>query len=896
MIIKANNTFVGILDLSSLERLQESNPLESLQFRRTIKPNQIIEVEDKWYWLTNIQSALKLGHIEIFDYKHQVVHAEEISTPEAVTTNLNLAKVAIVNRSDFPQKEFQAYNENMDFLDSILQGTNTGDQESSDFNLADLADVDKTDKSEGKILKVNADGKHVYVTDESGTDEKVKYNAGDPAAGYLADKLVAGDGIGLGEGTGTNENKLVVTNNDSGSGAVGAHEGVYDHTLIATALQAESDPVFTGHPAYGLTSEDMTDIGNLSGSNTGDQSASDFDLADLADVDKTDKSEGKILQVNAQGKHVYVTIGSSADEKVKLNALDPSAGYLDAKLQEGISAIQFNMLDTPLASAPGLMQWNATEGTYDVGLFNSSVLQVGQETMFYGKASGNISNGDLCQFDGVQGNHILMKKAIGSEVEANPHFLLGVATENILNGLFGYVTCFGKVNNIYTKTPNNQDSENWIEGDVLYFNVVTGQMTKIKPFVPNRIITIAAVIKQQTGSSESGIIIVRSQIGTKLVDLDDVDGTPLVEDGQILTWHNTEQYFDFDKNINNYKNYSGFENQTDSLLSIDSGTGVLQISPSGTSFDIYSNGFGKHTITSAQSVTITEDQTITYVFLDGNGALQKMTEPWDLTTGENSPCAIVFKDGSAYSLTDERHGYERNKAWHNWAHFNIGAMYKSGLTGTFTNTTMSIAQGVIYDEDLRFDTQGTKTSTTLWYRNATDGMRMIRNSTTPYYAVGGVLKYDNGSGTLQDVDNNKYTTIWVYCGNDSEEPIYTVIGQNNDTNLSNARNVGTPIINLSTAEWKLIYRLIYRNAGGTPTYIESSDFREVQTGVPTTSISPTSHTSLINRDAENSHPASAIQVTWGVVASDMQSVSDIWYDTVVDFNAFIDSMNGEVVP
>jgi hypothetical protein len=101
-----------------------------------------------------------------------------------------------------------------------LSGINTGDQESSDFNLSDLSDVDDTDKSEGKILKVNSEGKHIYVNDESGTDEKVKYNADDPTAGYIADKFIAGTGIILAEGTGADENKLLISNSMDTSGFV----------------------------------------------------------------------------------------------------------------------------------------------------------------------------------------------------------------------------------------------------------------------------------------------------------------------------------------------------------------------------------------------------------------------------------------------------------------------------------------------------------------------------------------------------------------------------------------------------------------------------------------------------------------------------------------------------
>jgi hypothetical protein len=41
---------------------------------------------------------------------------------------------------------------------------------------------------------------------------------------------------------------------------------------------AESDPVFLAHPAYNLTSADVTDVKNLSGTNTGDQDLSGYAL------------------------------------------------------------------------------------------------------------------------------------------------------------------------------------------------------------------------------------------------------------------------------------------------------------------------------------------------------------------------------------------------------------------------------------------------------------------------------------------------------------------------------------------------------------------------------------------------------------------------------------------
>jgi hypothetical protein len=323
------------------------------------------------------------------------------------------------------------------------------------------------------------------------------------------------------------------------------------------------------------------------------------------------------------------------------------------------------------------------------------------------------------------------------------------------------------------------------------------------------------------------------------------------------------------------KTFAGFVNRTDSTITVN-GSGVVTLAPATTSFTVYTMGT-KHVLTNTQTVTVTEDQNITYVYLDSAGVLQKSITAWDLTSGLNIPVAIVFKDGSIYALTDERHGHERNKAWHNWAHNNIGAMYNSGLTGTFGNTTLSVTQGVIYDEDLKADTGSTRTTCSLWYRNATTGMRLIRGSNyAKAVSVGGILQYDNGSGTLQDVTNNRYATNWVYATNDPTEPIYCVVGQGDYSNLTGARNASAPTINLSTAEWKLIYRVIYQRTAGTPSgvYVESADFRTVQTGVPT-SASTTDHNALINRDATNSHPASAISYdNGGEVLTNVQTELD----------------------
>jgi hypothetical protein len=73
------------------------------------------------------------------------------------------------------------------------------------------------DGTVGQVIKTDGAGVLIFADDVAGTDEKVKYDAADPTAGYIADKIIAGAGISVAEGVGGDENKLVITNEDKGS-------------------------------------------------------------------------------------------------------------------------------------------------------------------------------------------------------------------------------------------------------------------------------------------------------------------------------------------------------------------------------------------------------------------------------------------------------------------------------------------------------------------------------------------------------------------------------------------------------------------------------------------------------------------------------------------------------
>lgn len=159
-----------------------------------------------------------------------------------------------------------------------------------------------------------------------------------------------------------------------------------------------------------------------------------------------------------------------------------------------------------------LVNWDAVDGTLQVELLNGVTLQLGQENIYYAKAQGNITNGQVIQFAGVQGDHILVKPAVQSEINANPEFLIGIATQSILNGEFGYITKFGYVNDLDTTGLGTSGTVLWYDSS----GTTAGALTSTKPTGNVVKIIVAAVVKASTGGSSNGRILVRIGASSEL--------------------------------------------------------------------------------------------------------------------------------------------------------------------------------------------------------------------------------------------------------------------------------------------------------------------------------------------------------------------------------------------
>lgn len=198
-----------------------------------------------------------------------------------------------------------------------------------------------------------------------------------------------------------------------------------------------------------------------------------------------------------------------------------------------ISTVDSITFDTAagITVGQGQVAWNVDDGTLNIGMgYDAVTQQVGLEQYFRIKASAAITNGQCVMFTGAVGASGVLTGAPATGV-TNPQYIMGVATMDIANNGFGYVTSFGLVRGI--NTTGSSVGETWADGDILYYNpAYTGGLTKVEPIAPLPKAVVASVVN--AGSGGSGSLFVRVQAEPNLQGLTDVYAPSPISNGQIL--------------------------------------------------------------------------------------------------------------------------------------------------------------------------------------------------------------------------------------------------------------------------------------------------------------------------------------------------------------------------
>ena len=209
-----------------------------------------------------------------------------------------------------------------------------------------------------------------------------------------------------------------------------------------------------------------------------------------------------VTSVNGEVGNVTLDTDDIGEGVTNLYYTDPR---VDAYLRSGdVDLVNFT-------DGSATVDWNADDATLNINYQNGVSLQVGQEEHFYAKATEAISDGDICQFAGAQGGHLLISKADMNSAGFEPEYVVGIATQNFAINEFGYVTTFGKVRGL--------DTAAFTEGAIIYLDPTTpGAWTTTRPTpAQGHSIQVAAVTRSH------------SQVGTvavRVTHMPDTDETP----------------------------------------------------------------------------------------------------------------------------------------------------------------------------------------------------------------------------------------------------------------------------------------------------------------------------------------------------------------------------------
>jgi hypothetical protein len=287
----------------------------------------------------------------------------------------------------------------------------------------------------------------------------------------------------------------------------------------------------------------------------------------------------------------------------------------------------------------------------------------------------------------------------------------------------------------------------------------------------------------------------------------------------------------------------GFINRTDSTISFNNISRQFTIAPTGSSYSIYNNGI-KIIKSSPENITLPTGTALYFIHFDKNtNNLSYKTTGFDFIS--DIPIAHIYwnnNDNKAVYFGEERHGITMDSATHKYLHNVFGTQYINGLSiSNYTTTgngsinsdaTISIGDGVIYDEDIEVNITNDSTPTNpfeqilspiaqipVYYKNGSNGYWTNTTANNFPLKVGTTAQYNlysGGSWSASDTDNpsnDRFVATWICATSQEDAPIITIMGQRVDSSLEQAKNhnswsnlnlTGLPIVEL-----RPLYRLIY---------------------------------------------------------------------------------------
>jgi hypothetical protein len=209
-----------------------------------------------------------------------------------------------------------------------------------------------------------------------------------------------------------------------------------------------------------------------------------------------------------------------------------------------IGAVDFDTAST-VSSTTARLGWNSSEGTLDLGLSSTKAIHIGEDAVYRVRNStgSTILKGTALYASGVEPSGRIDVSPYVADGSIREFRFMGLAAENISNGVNGFVQHFGYVTGLDTRGTASAavsvGDEDWAAGDILYVHpTVPGKLTNINP---QHEVTVAIIIKRH---QTEGVLFVRPSSGGHLEDIHDINFTTpsdndlILYDGSASYWYN----------------------------------------------------------------------------------------------------------------------------------------------------------------------------------------------------------------------------------------------------------------------------------------------------------------------------------------------------------------------